>query len=156
MTIQLGARGRAVIVLALVAALGALTGVVVDRLLAQAAAPVEQGPPVRSGPGGPPGGMPRGPVQLVRLAEQLDLTAAQRAALDSIMARQRARVEELSREFQPRFRQIAEQTRTAVEDVLTPDQRRELRRLRVERSRALMEERGRQLREGRPTRRPGG
>jgi hypothetical protein len=137
---RLSVRAQALLVLVLVALLGALLGVLGQRLLAQqdttppderpaGVQPFEH-PPLRPGPRG------RGALRFAeRLDEQLELTAAQRAAIDSILAEQRARVRELTAEVQPRFRQVAQQTRARIDSVLTDAQRAELRRIRQERVR---------------------
>jgi hypothetical protein len=62
-------------------------------------------------------------------------------------------VRQLTAEVQPRFRQIAEQTRARIDQVLTDEQRVELRRIRQER---LRQERRLRMGEPRSGRRPGG
>lgn len=69
------------------------------------------------------------------LATRLDLSASQRARIDSILAENRVRARELTRQFQPQFRQLAEQTRERVEAVLTPEQLEQLRTMRQQRMR---------------------
>jgi Spy/CpxP family protein refolding chaperone len=157
MSARLGVRGQAIVVLALVAALGALLGIMFDRLLAQQDTTVSARPVTDAGPIARPvrpGALGRGPLRFAeRLGAELGLTPAQRAAIDSIMAEERARVRELTAEVQPRFRQIAAQTRARVDQVLTDEQRAELRRIRQERARR---ERLPRAGERRPGRRPGG
>jgi hypothetical protein len=152
---RLDVRAQAVIVLALVATLGALLGIMGDRLLAQqqpaAVEPAPSGPGPFVRPPLRPEQLPRGPRFAERLSAELGLTAPQRAEIDSILAEERARVRVLTAEVQPRFRQIAEQTRTRIDQVLTPEQRAELRRIRQERNR---QERLRRMTEPRPGRRP--
>jgi Spy/CpxP family protein refolding chaperone len=150
MSIRLGARAQAVIVLALVALTGALAGILAERALAQQqpAGFEATGPRPMRGPGGPMTGGPMtggpmmgGPMRdgemryAERLAGMLDLTAAQQAAIDTIMTEQRRRVRELTREVEPRFQQIAQDARQRVEAVLTDEQREELRTLRRDRMR---------------------
>jgi Spy/CpxP family protein refolding chaperone len=136
-----GPRAQAGIVLALVAAVGALLGILGDRLVAQqrdAATPVV----TRPGPGPAPGMPGMGAMRYGdRLALRLDLTADQRARIDSILAQEQIRIRELSRQFQPQFRAIADQTRERVEAVLTQEQRERLGELREERMRRLGTER---------------
>jgi Spy/CpxP family protein refolding chaperone len=134
---RLSPRLQAILVLGLVAAVGALLGILGDRLVAQQrdARTVITG---RPGPG-PMSGMPgMGAVRYGdRLALRLDLTADQRVRIDSILAQEQIRIRELSRQFQPQFRAIAEQTRGRVEAVLTDEQRERLRDMREERMRRL-------------------
>jgi|SRR5687768_796452 len=144
MSVRMSVRAQAAIVLALVATLGALLGILGDRLLAQPRPPAtEPAPPALGQEPGPmaaqpprPGQRPpRGPRFAERLSDELNLTEAQRAAIDSILAEQGARVRALNAEVQPRFQQIAEQTRTRIDQVLTDEQRTELRRIRQARIR---------------------
>lgn len=57
------------------------------------------------------------------LARELELTAAQRAAIDAIVQGQQQRVTELTREIEPRFRAIAQETRRQIAGALTETQR---------------------------------
>ena len=148
---RLGYRAQAAVLLALVALVGALAGVVADRALND-----------RWDGRGEPGGVRRAPPPGAglwrwearpdaryadRLAARLNLSADQRARIDSILAEEQARVRELTREVAPQFRTIAEQTRSRIEGVLTDSQRERLRELRDERMR------GRRFRAG-PERSP--
>jgi periplasmic protein CpxP/Spy len=146
-------RLQAVVVLAFVAAAGALVGILGDRLLAQ-----QREAEVVAAPGrGPMGGMrpEMGPMRYGdRLARRLELSTDQRAQIDSILAQEQQRIRALSREFQPQFRAIAEQTRERVEAVLTPDQRDRLRTMREERMRRLGPDRPMFRDSARPGRRP--
>jgi Spy/CpxP family protein refolding chaperone len=142
MSVRMSVRAQAVTVLALVATLGALLGILGDRLLAQPRPPATEpappvmGPPPMAAPSPRPGQRPpRGPRFAERLSDELNLTETQRAAIDSILAEQGARVRALNAEVQPRFQQIAEQTRTRIDQVLTDEQRAELRRIRQARIR---------------------
>jgi Spy/CpxP family protein refolding chaperone len=137
--IALGPRTQAGLVLALVAALGALLGILGDRLVAQQRAEptmVDMGPMQRPDIMRPPG-----PRYGDRLAERLGLTPAQRSAIDSILDEEQERVRTLTSQFQPQFRTIANQTRLRVEEVLTPEQRAVMRTMRAERMRRLGDER---------------
>jgi len=139
---RLGPRARAATLLALVGALGFLAGIGANRLLADPEpAGVQHVRDARPGarPGnatrpGPEGGMRRMQPPALRfsdhLAEELGLSAEQRAAIDSIMAENRTRVRALMREYQPRFREIVEETRRGVADVLTDEQRERMREMR--------------------------
>ena len=123
----LSPRAQAVLILAFVATLGALLGILGDRVLASRRAssppPAEWTPPPR-------GGMMPGGRYGEGLATRLDLSASQRAQIDSILAEDRVRARELTRQFQPQFRQLAEETRSRVEAVLTPEQLEQLRAMR--------------------------
>jgi hypothetical protein len=169
MNINLGARTQAIVLLLLVGTSGALAGVVGDRLLLERGSSAQQPAAQEGPPGGPPGGQPGdgtpwrweaqpGDRYADRLAESLELTAAQRAAIDSIVDEQQERVEELNREIQPRFRAIAQETRAGIEAVLTEEQRRRLRSMREDRMRVMrpgMREMMRERRDdGRPEMRP--
>ena len=123
----LSPRAQAVLILAFVATLGALLGILGDRVLASRRAssppPAEWTPPPR-------GGMMPGGRYGEGLATRLDLSASQRAQIDSILAEDRVRARELTRQFQPQLRQLAEETRARVEAVLTPEQLEQLRAMR--------------------------
>jgi Spy/CpxP family protein refolding chaperone len=129
----LGPRAQAVLILAFVATIGAFIGILGDRYVARQraeAAPAEVGRGVM-----PRGGMVPGMRYGEGLATRLDLSAEQRAQIDSILAQDRVRARELTRQFQPQFRSLAEETRARVEAVLTPEQREELRAMRQQRMR---------------------
>jgi hypothetical protein len=162
---QLGPRAQAAVVLALVAASGALAGMLGERLVAQQRGPaydVVEDTPFRM----PPGMMGRGPLDTTngirpgmrgpggpggpgatmraagvdaryaaRLSTLLDLSAEQQLAIDSIMTEQRRRVRELTVELEPRFRAIAQDTRRNVDAVLTPEQLEQMRTMRQRRLR---------------------
>jgi Spy/CpxP family protein refolding chaperone len=125
-------RAQAILVLALAATLGALIGILGDRFLAgrhaDARMTVE-----RSGP--PRGALIPGMRYSEGLAARLDLTSEQRARIDSILADNRVRARELSSQFQPQFRALAEDTRDRVEAVLTLEQREQLSTMRQQRMR---------------------
>jgi Spy/CpxP family protein refolding chaperone len=131
--ISLGPRGQAVLILALVATLGALVGIMADRVLARRGAAATPSTVERTRE--PRGAMVPGMRYGEGLATRLDLSTAQRASIDSILAEDRLRARELTRQFQPQFRSLAEETRARVEAVLTPEQRAELRVMRQQRMR---------------------
>ena len=155
MRMSLGPRAQAAVVLALVAVVGALIGILGDRIVAQQRADsppdsVARNMMPRRGDGprrGP--GMSRFADQL---ATRLDLSVDQRAAIEDIIAEEQQRVRALTAEFQPRFRMIAQQTRERVDSVLTPAQREELRTMRRQR----MPDGGRTLPHDTPMRGPTG
>jgi hypothetical protein len=133
-------RIQAAALLALVALLGALAGVLGDRMLTHYAQE-RNGTAVAFRPGRPPGAgvwrwEPRPAGRYADLlATRLELSPEQRTEIDRVLAEEQARVRELTREVGPQFRAIAEQTRQRVEVVLTDAQREQLRALRQERMR---------------------
>ncbi len=145
MRIQFGPRAKAALLLALVGTLGVLVGIGLDRLVASPAPPgMEMPARQHDGPREGPSRDRRAPDAWgrgfmpglrfsERMAEELELTAQQKVAIDSIMAENRVRVRALMREYQPRFREIVAETRRELDAVLTEEQR--------ERARELMEER---------------
>ncbi len=56
------------------------------------------------------------------LARELDLDAAQRSRLDSMMPAQAARFEALRREMEPRLRALLDSSSVQIEAILRPDQ----------------------------------
>lgn len=122
----LGPRAQAALILALVATLGALLGILGDRLIAS-----QRGvPEPAAAPGRMPGEMMPDSRFGGRLAERLDLTAEQRSRIDAILAEQQAQARVLTREYQPQFRALANQTRERIEAVLTDEQREQMRTMR--------------------------
>jgi Spy/CpxP family protein refolding chaperone len=130
----LGPRVQAVLVLALVGTIGALLGILGDRVIAQRSAALPGEVPRMSQPRG---GMIPAMRYSDRLADRLNLTADQRVRIDSILAEERIRARELAQEFQPQFRSLAEQTRMRVESVLTAEQREQMRAMRQQRARRM-------------------
>jgi Spy/CpxP family protein refolding chaperone len=140
MKTNIAPRIQAVLLLLLVATSGVFAGVLGDRLVSGRADPPAAQPDTPTMPpmGGPWRWEARPESRYAdRLGDVLDLTPAQRAAIDSIVAEEQSRVRELTEEVQPRFREIAEQTRGRIEGLLTEDQRDALRALREERSRTM-------------------
>lgn len=127
---SLGARGQAGLILALVATIGALLGILGDRYIATRRA-VNAGP-VWERMDGSRAMMP-GMRYGEGLAARLDLSDEQRARIDSILADNRARARELTAQYQPQFRALAEETRRSVEAVLTSEQQAQLRAMREQR-----------------------
>ena len=137
MRIRLGPRAQAAILMTLVGALGIVVGIGIERLRPTDVPATEGTPAVRrpgQGRGADLNNRHEGPIGLNgRLRREVDLTPAQEAALDSIMAENRTRVRALMREYQPHFRAIVEDTRRAIDSVLTEEQRERLRELQAER-----------------------
>lgn len=155
LTFDPGPRAKAATLLTLVGVLGVLVGVVLDRALigrALLAGPapagvesLEPGPraPRRGGMTMPTGTMRPGHMGGLRfsheMSEALELTAEQKAAIDSIMEENRLRVRALAREYNPRFRAIVEETRREVDAVLTDEQRERMREIQGSRRRMMRE-----------------
>jgi Spy/CpxP family protein refolding chaperone len=127
---RLDPRGVAVVLLLLTGIMGILAGIMIDRTLLTV--PHVAAPPVapRASHGRDdrewrdervPGGMRRHYAE--RMARDLALTPEQRTRIDSILRAQQEQVRALRRETTPRFKDIADDTRTAIRAVLTPQQR---------------------------------
>lgn len=133
---------QAAIILVLVFLAGLLVGMAADRLWLTRHWGREGGRPRMMG-GGPFGrGGPRGPgmpgfgpamspeaaadrrqEMVKRLARELDLTAAQQQAIDSIMAKNEVVFQALEKEMRPKMRAFLLQSRAQIDSVLTPEQR---------------------------------
>lgn len=149
MKLTFAARTQAIVLLALVATSGALAGVVGDRLLRERPDPPAAHTARPDADTDDPQDLRGGPWRYEarpmprygeRIARTLDLSAEQRAAIDSIVAQEQVRVRALTAEVQPRFRAIAEETRERIEEVLTAEQRDRLGELRSERMRGMRPE----------------
>jgi hypothetical protein len=122
----------AVLVLLLTAAAGIMGGVAIDRLLLL---PGQRplggrlafaGPPGGDGPRGRPPGAFR-----ERFARELSLTAEQEKRVDALMSRQMEAISRIHEQTDPQIRTIIEQTRSAIDSVLTPEQRGRMREMGV-------------------------
>lgn len=144
------AKRQAAFVLILVLLAGLLVGVAADRLwLTRHWGRGGPGGPFADGPrGGPRGGHPgmfrggmppamspefaaerrRGMVK--RLTRELDLSATQQQAIDSIMAVNEVEFRALEQEMRPRMKAFLERSRGQIDSVLTPAQREKFHRLR--------------------------
>lgn len=58
-----------------------------------------------------------------RIIDQVDLTEGQKMAVDSIVEHHRQEMTELQASYRPRYRQIVNDTREAIKEMLTPEQR---------------------------------
>jgi|SRR5690606_34473392 len=126
---------RAAILLTLVAALGFLAGIAVDRLLIERAANTVE--PTWTRPRPQSGWMRRpgpGPRYADQLARDLDLSPEQKAEIERILADQREETQALMNEFHPRFRALVGETRRRIDAVLTPEQRARLDEIQRERA----------------------
>jgi Spy/CpxP family protein refolding chaperone len=81
--------------------------------------------------GGPPGGPPPGIKgrMLARLDRELKLTPEQHTRIDSVLTVRESDLRALMAETRPRFEAIANQTRSEIRSVLTPEQQDEFARL---------------------------
>lgn len=126
----LSGRTTALAVLLLTAVAGILLGVVLDRrVLLPHRFHVMHGMVWRHGGLGAgamfPGARAPGEWQRHagdRLARELNLTPAQRVQVDSIMARRMAAFQGVRRETEARVTALLEETRRAIDSVLTPEQ----------------------------------
>lgn len=128
-----GSRTRRMRVLAIASLLltffaGALVGTAVERARgARSWSPPPPGAEPGRGRGGPDIFEAGGPLD-----DRLRLTPQQRDTIQRIVERDRRKADSLFREMRPRLRARFDSTRTAVEAVLTPQQREEFRRFREE------------------------
>ncbi|HKY59926.1 MAG TPA: Spy/CpxP family protein refolding chaperone [Gemmatimonadota bacterium] len=111
--------------LLVVAAIGVLGGIALDRTVLR-----HHGPPGgwigRHGPHGPPNREFRGHVRdriAEHLGDELELSAGQREELSAVLERQEARLAEAMAETRPRLHQILEDTHREILAILTPEQR---------------------------------
>lgn len=130
---MVGPRGRAAVLLALVAALSLLVGVAVERVVASPASR-DDALTWRAGERSLPRPSRRAaharPFYLEHLTNELDLSAEQMARIDSILSAQQERFREITHEMAPRFREATEATRRGILDVLDEEQQRDFRELR--------------------------
>ncbi len=75
------------------------------------------------------------------LVEQVGLTSEQKAQVDEIVENSRLRMRNLEKDTRPQYRAIIEETRTAIKEVLTTEQRAEYETLLSERDRKREEHR---------------
>jgi len=118
MVMESGLKARLVtsVVLVLVFGSGLTAGLALDR--APEAAPAQAEGRSESGERGR---RDRGSRSL--LVEQVGLTAEQKSQVDAIVEYSRKRMRDLENETQPLYHAIIEETRTAIKEVLTEEQR---------------------------------
>jgi periplasmic protein CpxP/Spy len=116
----------AVLVLLLVAIVGGLAGVALDRLVFLPQ--MFRGPGFGHGHG--PGGPPRDREFRARFARELGLTSEQQTRIDSIMDRQGRELRALRGQVQPTLDSIVARTRRQMDSVLTPQQRKKAEEIR--------------------------
>jgi Spy/CpxP family protein refolding chaperone len=116
----------AVLVLLLVAIIGGVAGVALDRLVLL--------PHMFRGPGfghgHEPGGPPRDREFRARFARDLALSPEQQARIDSIMDRQGRELRAVRGQVQPTVDSIIARTRRQIDSVLTPEQRKKAEEIR--------------------------
>jgi len=117
-------RLRASVVIALIVVCSALAGAAVERIVSQRM--------MRHRPAGGPGGPGRGsPAQdarrrddlMDRMTKDLDLSATQRAGIDSVMKRTDSSLRVIRTEMQPRLQQVFQSSRAEIEARLDSVQR---------------------------------
>ena len=117
-------RLRAGVVIALIVVCSALAGAAIERIVFQRMA---QHRP-RGGPGGPGRGSPEQDARrrndlLARMTKDLDLSATQRAGIDSVMKRTDSSLRTIRTEMQPRLQQVFQSSRVEIEARLDSVQR---------------------------------
>jgi len=123
---RLRPRLLALLALLIAAAAGVAMGVALDRAMwrSRALGFLARGTAPR-----PPAGRHPRSYLLEQLGDRLDLTDAQRARVDSVLARREADMKSLMDQTRPRFDSIAGRTRGEILDLLTPAQREKFQRL---------------------------
>lgn len=120
---QLRPRLLATALIAVALILGGLAGATFDRalfranLVDQLASPADIPVPARRNP-------PRPRTRFLdQLTNELDLTDEQRTQVDSLLKKQHERMRELRKEMRARSSSIVAETRAAIFEILTPEQR---------------------------------
>src|SRR5207249_10443956 len=112
------ARVQGLLLLLVVLLVGVLAGAAGDRLLSGGDGPRRFGPPQRHGPPGPGRGLPD-------VLERMELSAAQRDVIDSLLQAYRPRSEAVLRTVLPQLHAQADSLRAAVRAILTPAQQKQ-------------------------------
>jgi|GEM_PF-3185006 len=142
-------RALAAVLIVCAVFVGAIGGIAFDRFVllpragyAGEVTPAPAEPPqgtsdelVATRTGHQPGQRPSAERYLRYLEEELDLSEEQRQRLAVILGNQQERVMEITRESRPRIRAVAEDTREAIQDVLTPAQWERFQEMRQQRER---------------------
>lgn len=116
-------RRRAGVVIALIAVSSALAGAALDRVVVQRTShhrPFGQG---GAGRGSPEQDARRRSDMLDRMSKDLDLSASQRAGIDSVMQRSDSSLRAIRAEMQPRLKQVFQASRVEIEARLDSAQR---------------------------------
>ncbi len=131
---KLGPRTLAGLVVILTFVVGGLAGAVMDRSITRASATMLPRPPRGGGPPGSPRDSARSEQHRERFVQQLtrelELNPQQVARIDAITRTREQRMNALWAEVQPRVHALLEETRTEIDQVLTPEQRTKLQALR--------------------------
>ena len=116
-------RLRAGVVIALIAVCSALAGAALDRVAVQRMA--HRHPQGQAGPGrgSPEQDARRRSDMMDRMTKDLDLSASQRAGIDSVMQRSDSSLRAIRTEMQPRLRQVFQGSRVEIEARLDSAQR---------------------------------
>jgi Spy/CpxP family protein refolding chaperone len=128
---RLGPRGRAALVLLLVAAVALLAGVALDRSVLRASPRAEE--PARWDRPPPDAGSHGQARFLEQLSDELGLDSEQRRRVDSLLTTQRERMHEVQAACRPKMKEVLAETRAGMAEVLTPQQQGRLERIREER-----------------------
>jgi Spy/CpxP family protein refolding chaperone len=130
--LDLPARWTAVIVIGAIVAASVVAGIAIDRVLLRA----PTAPPMFSDTGFHPlSSALRSPTPEERrrlrgqLSRELALTPAQDSAIDAIMMQRAGEFSALREAIRPRVERLVSDVRTDMEQVLTPEQREQFRRL---------------------------
>ena len=125
MTGQPHSRARVVMLLALTFSAGLAIGIGGSRLLAEESreSPAnERAVSVRDGDRSRDRSRIEPRFAIERHADELELTEAQRAQIEVILADVRAEMDTIMSEIRPRFREVYRSARADIESLLTPDQ----------------------------------
>ena len=116
-------RLRAGVVIALIGVCSALAGAALDRVAVQRMA--HRHPQGQAGPGrgSPEQDARRRRDMMDRMTKDLDLSASQRAGIDSVMQRSDSSLRAIRTEMQPRLRQVFQGSRVEIEARLDSAQR---------------------------------
>ena len=131
---QLPARFLAVVVMAAILIAGVVAGVAIDRLLLASRAPTAVFPdtgfhPLSSALRSP---TPEERRRLrAELTRQLKLTPSQDSAFEAIMMQRAGEFSALREEIRPRVERLVSDVRSDMEQVLTPTQREQFRRMQL-------------------------
>ena len=116
-------RRRAAIVIALVVVCSALAGAAVERVVAQRVRRHSSAGQGGAGRGSPEQDARRRSDMLDEMTKSLELSATQRAGLDSVMQHTDSSLRAIRAEMQPRIKQVFQRSRADIEARLDSTQR---------------------------------